>query len=84
LVKRRHRVIAERDRAENLMKYRRHESGHVLSRLDFLTVQDVDHARWLAEIAPFASMNWKDRQIGRTSGQYITEDCITGSLSGRA
>jgi hypothetical protein len=52
--------------------------------LDFLTVQDVDHARWLAEIAPFASMNWKDRQIGRTSGQYITEDCITGSLSGRA
>ena len=41
LVKRCHRVIAEGDRPENVMEYRRHLSGHVPSRLDFLTAQDI-------------------------------------------
>jgi len=55
LVKRRHRVIAEGNRAENFTEYRRHLSGHVPSSLDFLTAQAAGHARSLAEITGLAS-----------------------------
>lgn len=68
------RVIAELDRAWNSSEYRCHGSRRVPSRLDSLAAQDVDHASWLAEVAPFASVNRKYGEIDRTPAEYVTRE----------